>query len=570
MDKRLILAVLLMIGVAILPSLLFSPAQPRRVLTDTVATEADRVAVSPPPPVDTVAETPTRPPAIGAAPGAVELGEDGEFDTVTVVSPLYRYQISTGGGRLTTAWLSGYRTFRAGESGPLQIIRHDSPLLDNALIIGSDTIHLAGVRFMPSRRHIEVGREPETLTLDGVVDSLRVRLTYRFSPQDYRFEVRGQVQGIPATGAVLTVGLGSGLRSGEADTVQDHQRYAVVTKARSTASVGFGKVEPGAVDTLPGPFEWVAMKSKYFVAGVFAIHDGAVPFGGVLMAGGVRDGKEASRLHATTTLPLPQRGVFGYDVYPGPQEYRRLKAIGHDFEDVNPYGWIFRPIIRPIAAVVVSILVWLHERLNVAYGWVLILFGLGVRVLLWPLNQKAMESSARMQAVAPLMKELQERYKDDKERLQREMMKLYKEHKVNPLGGCLPMLLPMPILFALFFVFLNTIEFRGVPFLWLPDLSLPDPLYIIPVVMGLSMFTLMKIGQMGSPPNPQMKLMVYFMPVMMTVLFLKFSSGLNLYYAATNIFSLPQQWLIARRRASLQSATPRDRPSPTSEPKRES
>jgi len=555
MDKRLVLAVLLMIGVAVLPSLFFRPPPRRQVLTDTTAVGADRVAVSPgPEPAPPPAE-PSRPPMISGAPGDVEF--DGDFDTVTVASPLYRYQFSTGGGRLIAAWLSEYRTLRPGESGSLQLIREDSPVLDQTLILGSDTIRLAGVAFTPSRRFIEVTGRPETLVLDGLVDSLRVRLTYRFSPGDYRFELRGEVLGLPATGAVLTVGLGSGLRSGEADTVQDHQRYAVVTKARSTTSVGFGKVKPGVVDTLAGPFEWVAMKSKYFVAGVFAIHEGAAPFGGVLMAGGVREGKVASRLDATVTLPVPQRGTFGYDVYAGPQEPRRLRAMGHDFDDVNPYGWILRPVIRPIAAVVVRILVWLHERLSVAYGWVLILFGFGVRVLLWPLNQKAMESSARMQTVAPLMKELQERYKGDQQRLQQEMMKLYKEHNVNPLGGCLPMLLPMPILFALFFVFANTIEFRGVPFLWLPDLSQPDPLYVIPVAMGISMFTLMKIGQIGTPANPQAKLMVYFMPVMMTVLFLKFSSGLNLYYAATNLFSLPQQWLIARRRAAAQGSPPR-------------
>jgi len=563
MDKRLILAVLLMIGVAVLPSLFFRPPPPSRVLSDTTAAEADRVAVSPAPEPEALPQAPTRLPAITGAPGAAE--PDGGFDTITVTSPLYRYQISTGGGRLLGAWLADYETLRPGESGPLPLVRQDAPLLEQALIVGGDTIRLAGVPFTPSRRSLEVTGQPETLTLDGLVDSLRMRLTYHFTAHDYRFELRGEVQGLPATGAVLTVGLGSGLRSGEADTVQDHQRYAVVTKARSTTSVGFGKVSPGVVDTLAGPFEWVAMKSKYFVAGVFAIHEGAAPFGGVLVAGGVREGKVASRLDVVATLPVPQRGMFGYDVYAGPQEPRRLRAIGHDFDDVNPYGWIFRPIIRPIAAVVVTILVWLHERLNVAYGWVLILFGLGVRVLLWPLNQKAMESSARMQTVAPLMKEIQERYKGDQQRLQQEMMKLYKEHNVNPLGGCLPMLLPMPVLFALFFVFLNTIEFRGVPFLWLPDLSMPDPLYVIPVVMGISMFALMKIGQMGSPPNPQMKLMVYFMPVMMTVLFLKFSSGLNLYYAATNLFSLPQQWLIARKRAAAQGGVPR--PAPSASPK---
>jgi len=150
--------------------------------------------------------------------------------------------------------------------------------------------------------------------------------------------------------------------------------------------------------------------------------------------------------------------------------------------------------------------------------------------------------------VQPLMKDLQARHKDDPAKLQQEMMKLYKEHKVNPLGGCLPMLVPFPILLALFFVFANTIEFRGVPFLWLPDLSLRDPYYIIPVVMGASMWALSKLGQMGMPPNPQAKMMTTVMPIMMTVLFLNFASGLNLYYAVSNLISLPQQYIINQAR----------------------
>ena len=110
------------------------------------------------------------------------------------------------------------------------------------------------------------------------------------------------------------------------------------------------------------------------------------------------------------------------------------------------------------------------------------------------------------------------------------------------------MLLPMPVLFALFFVFQNSIELRGASFGWLPDLSRPDPLYIIPVIMGLSMFGLSKVGQVGMEPNPQMKMMLYVMPVMMTFLFLNFASGLNLYYAVSNIASIPQQWMLARER----------------------
>jgi YidC/Oxa1 family membrane protein insertase len=132
--------------------------------------------------------------------------------------------------------------------------------------------------------------------------------------------------------------------------------------------------------------------------------------------------------------------------------------------------------------------------------------------------------------------------------MQQEMFKLYKEHSVNPLGGCWPMLLPMPVLFALFFVFQNAIELRGTSFLWIPDLSRPDPLYIIPLLMGVSMYWLTKVGQVGMEPNPQMKMMLYLMPVMMTVMFLFFPSGLNLYYTVSNVASIPQQWLLARER----------------------
>ena len=195
-----------------------------------------------------------------------------------------------------------------------------------------------------------------------------------------------------------------------------------------------------------------------------------------------------------------------------------------------------------------------HWDLHLAYGLVLVFFGIMVRVLLWPLNQKAMRANMQLQAVQPLMKDLQERHKNDPQKLQQEMFKLYKEYNVNPLGGCWPMLLPMPVLFALFFVFQNTIELRGQSFLWLPDLARPDPLYIIPVVMGLSMYGLSKVGQIGMEPNPQMKMMLYIMPVMMTFLFLNFASGLNLYYAVSNIASIPQQWILMRERLKKNAA----------------
>jgi YidC/Oxa1 family membrane protein insertase len=205
-------------------------------------------------------------------------------------------------------------------------------------------------------------------------------------------------------------------------------------------------------------------------------------------------------------------------------------------------------MVRFFAVPVRWLLVQMHEQLHITYGFVLVLFGLLVRVLLWPLNQKAMRANMQMMDVQPQLKAAQEKYKDNPQMLQQEMFRLYKEYNVNPLSGCWPMLLPMPVLFALFFVFQNAIELRGQEFLWLPDLSRPDPYYIIPLLMGVSMFGLSKVGQMGMEPNPQMKMMLYVMPVMMTVLFVNFPSGLNLYYTVSNIASIPQQWLIAKER----------------------
>jgi YidC/Oxa1 family membrane protein insertase len=170
-----------------------------------------------------------------------------------------------------------------------------------------------------------------------------------------------------------------------------------------------------------------------------------------------------------------------------------------------------------------------------------------------------MRTSIKMQRLQPQLQALQKKYGDDPRKQQEAIMKVYKDHGMSPLSplmGCLPMLLPMPVLFALYFVFNNTIEFRGVSFLWLPDISLRDPYYITPLVMGATMYLMSWIGMRNSPPNPQAKMMSYMMPVMMTALFLNFASGLNLYYAVQNLAAIPQQWLLARERGKTPPATP--------------
>src|SRR5213594_3553188 len=537
-----------MLIVAVLPSILVPrKKQPvSRIGGSADSTRAARESVAAPP---ATAQRPSGyPPTRLSATKA---------ETVWVTSPLYRLGFSTQGGELVWAELTGYRSFAPQDSGrPVQLVPQGVPLLASALTAGGDTVSLADWHLMPSASALRVGQDTVTLRFTASRGGADLSLEYRFFPGEYVFQVRGQVaRPGGGGGATLLVGLGDGVRSVEADSIDDFRHYAVVTKAAKTQSTAF--LKPGERKVLDGPFEWAGVKSKYFFVAALAVQENQPRFGAAVVEGGPRTvsasslfGRStvATRAGVAVTLPVPPAGEFGYEVYVGPLEYRRLSQLGHDLDDANPYGGFLQPIIQPVSVLVVNILIWMHDQLRLAYGWVLIIFGILVRLLLWPLNQRAMESSIRMQAVAPLLKQIQDRYKNEPERLQREMMKLYKEHNVNPFGGCLPMLLPMPVLFALFFVFANTIEFRGVAFLWLPDLSRPDPFYIIPIVMGLSMFVLSKVGQIGMPPNPQTKMMLYFMPAFLTLLFLNFASGLNLYYAVSNIFSIPQQYLIAMRR----------------------
>jgi len=544
-DKRnLLIAFVLMMIVAVAPSIIWptKPKPPVGRLGGSADSGVIRDSASRPstPQSQPTAQPPNRPTA--------DTGR-----TVWVTSPLYRLGFSTRGGRLVSAELLQYQSFAPGDSvKPVQLVPAGDAFLRHRLVLPSgDTVSLADWDFQPAPDAgvvVHAGQAATPLRLEADRAGSHVTLEYAFVPDEYRFDVRGSVSGLGSGGAVLLIDLADGLRSAEKDSLDDYRHYSVVTKASKTERTDFGKIRPGERTLFNGPFEWVGVKSKYFFTAALALDEGQPTFAGAVAVGGPRTGRAATRASVMLTMPVQPAGTFRYQVCAGPLENRHLAPMGHGLDDANPYGGIFRPIIQPVSVFVVNILLWMHERLHLAYGWVLILFGIVIRIVLWPLNQKAMESGIRMQAVAPLIKETQDKYKDDPARLQKEMLRIYKEYKVNPFGGCLPMLLPWPVLLALFFVFANTIVFRGVPFLWLPDLSRPDPYKIIPILLGLSMFGLSKVGQIGVPPNPQTKMMVYFMPLFMTVLFLNFASGLNLYYAAQNLFSIPQQYMIAKRR----------------------
>lgn len=553
MDRRVVLAIVLMMVIAIVPATFMAPPAPPVAVTDSLPVTPSR----PGPATEPEAEAEDEP--------LDTLAPLTPADTVRVTSPLYGYGISTHGGRLVEAHMRGYRSLAAGDSGDVQLFPDEGHFLRLAVATGLDTIPLNQFTLVPSARVLTVDG-PSTLTLTGSRDGIDVALTYTFAPDTYRIGVALRVGGLGPNGGVLLVGMGPTIRNTEADSVEHMRNLGVVTKQSDTELLRFSSLDPGEPRILTGPFEWVAVKSKYFVTAVLAFDPGTTSggrIGGVQVVARDLIPSKPTSAEIVLTHPVSGAGEAAFEVYAGPMEYDRLRAIGHDFDDVNPYGWPgFRTLIRPVAVGARWLLVWMHETLFLSYGMVLVAFGVMIRMLLWPLNQKAMRSAMQMQAIQPHIKDVQERHKKDPQKAQQEMFKLYKEHGVNPMGGCWPMLLPMPVLLALFFVLQNTIELRGAPFLWIADLSRHDPLYIIPLLMGISMFVVSKIGQIGLPPTPQTKMMVYVMPVMMTFFFFRFASGLNLYYAVQNIASIPQQWMLSRERLKRVPPAPPPRKPP--------
>lgn len=544
MERRVILAIVLAVAVLFLTPRLFPPSR----FTSTPETATTRP--------DTVqqAVVPETAPAMPATQRGVQAITEADsqlrVDTTTVTTPQASYAFRNLGAELESVQLSEFRALTSA-SGTVRMDSPWDPLLAYSIVLPNDTIPLRRTVFTEavdaSRRSIEYR---------GRVKHLSVVLRYTATGDKYLAHVTGEITdsaGRPAgDSAYLVITLPRGLESFEANTIEDARGAAVAFKqaTRSASLIRLGSVDPNEQRIEPGPLSWVAFKSKYFILGLIE-PDSTAPFAELQVQGLPRPDKNTP-LARIAVVKQVRGGKFAFDVYTGPQKWDVMREVGRDFGSANAYGGWLQPIVQPFATIVMRVLLWMHRALNLHYGWVLLLFGVIVRIAMWPLNQTAMKSSMRMQELQPLLSEVQKRYKSDPQRMSAETMKLYKDHGMSPfspLAGCFPILLSMPVLFALFFVFQSTIEFRGVPFLWLHDISVKDLLYIAPLLMGGSMFLTSWLSMRSSPPNPQTKMMTYILPVMMTVLLANMASGLNLYWAAQNIASLPQQWLIARERA---------------------
>lgn len=482
---------------------------------------------------------------------------------VIIETPLYRGVLSTLGGDIKE-WQFKEYSYQNGE--PIVLVKDGMNNLAVVLPSKYDSLNTSRYNFACNDSLVQLAEgQTQTITFEReIAPGKVVRKTYDFSGGDYTVGLAITLENVQdlVDGYHYNLRWQTGLGSTEPNLKND------MTDTKAYTYIGDDLLNLDVSDQAykelkedERDISWAAMRTKYFAC---ALIPESQPARGVKLSGTTTYVPSAdTRLKSyqiDLKMPLARQGATSHKlkVYLGPLEYDTLEGLG--VERIMNLGW---SIIRPFSWAALKSLQWLHNFVP-NYGLVIIIFSILVKIILHPLTKKSNESMKQMQVLQPKMKELQEKYSKEPQKLNEEMMKMYREYGVNPLGGCLPMLLQMPLLFAMFTVFSSTISFRQAPFFgWISDLSSPDSIFslpfsipfygnhvaLLPLLMGVTMF----IQQKMSITDPKQKAMIYVMPIMFTLMFNNFPSGLNLYYALFNVLSIIQQKYLTKPPEDLEA-----------------
>ena len=489
-------------------------------------------------------------PAIAAPPTAVQ-SYDREPKEIVVDTDLYSAVFTEDGGAVKSFRLKKHRETHDDDSPGMQLVKTDGsqgfPLdFSWGSALGSRVLYESGKQQI----QLSAATSKAELRMSAqAANGLVIERVYTFDNSSYLIDMTVRVlnssgnplQGIPQLQQLNTPFEGV---SSPANRFLFSGPVAFVSGELEEVKVGDFEDGP---KTIQGAIEWVGYEGNYFLCGIIPIDGAGSTF--------TMQGTEAlTRTMLAGDLDTIQPGgekEYKYHIYYGPKKLAMLDSIGYNLGKSVNFGW-FDVIAKPT--------LWL---LNMFYGVVhnygiaIILVTVLFKALFWPITQKGMKSMKNMQKLQPKMMKIKEKYKSDPTKMNQEVMSLYKTYKVNPLGGCLPMVLQIPVFFALYKVLLQSIELRHAPFmLWITDLAAPDRLWIgldipylggIPVLtllMGASMFLQQKMSPSTADPT-QAKIMM-FLPVVFTFMFLNFASGLVLYWFINNLLSILQQVLINR------------------------
>jgi YidC/Oxa1 family membrane protein insertase len=396
---------------------------------------------------------------------------------------------------------------------------------------------------MPGERSLKDGENELVIRFESPeVGGLKLLKTFTLKRGSYAIDVKHEVVnvGASATSAQLYLQLvrDGNKPPGESSFYFTFTGPAIYTEAKKYQKVEFSDIEKGKVDIEKAATNgYVAMVQHYF-ASAWILGDGIN-----------RDlfmRKVDTNLYATGMItPLGSIApgsskTVDSKFFTGPQEEKVLEALAPGLELVKDYGWL---------TILAKPLYWLLDKLHSFinnWGWSIVALVVLLKAAFYWLNAKAYASMAKMKAVNPKITEMRERLKDNPQQMQQEMMRIYREEKVNPMGGCFPIMIQIPVFIALYWVLLSSVEMRNAPWvLWIHDLSSPDPFYILPLIMTLT--TVLQTALNPVPPDPMQAKLMWFMPLAFSVMFFFFPAGLVLYWITNNILSIAQQWAINTR-----------------------
>lgn len=476
--------------------------------------------------------------------------ESYEEEHITIKTNLYEASISSiGGGSIVSYKLNNYLFY---DSSYVNLIYKNnlSNLIINFMSIDGDKISLNNSWETISKSlYIDATIRPQSISFQTIYNAEPIYKTLTFYPNSYKISIDADLTAIQnyISHGIYALMWKGGLPVTEKNVKDDLYYFKGYFYQGGDLHTQKIKSSTLKMERFIGNTIWVAIRSKYFVSAL--IPD--VPAPSIEIGGYQTELKYKNKKSVyNTNIYQNISSSSSITLYLGPLEYNRIKNLGVNLHSIMNFGLSF---IRPISRGVLYLLKSMHNFIP-NYGVLLIIFSILVKIIVYPLTKKSYQSTREMQTVQPLIANLRSKYKNDPQRLNKETMKLYKEHGVNPLGGCIPMLIQMPLLFSLFIVFRTTIELRGAPFmLWIKDLSAPDtifylptsiPIYgdqvaVLPILMAISIFLQQKMS--GVQAQAQQKYMMYFMTVFFFLLFNSFPSGLNLYYTLFNILTIVQQ-----------------------------
>jgi len=498
----------------------------------------------------TTEQGPTAPraaPAVKETPKSISVqkSQAGMRD-IRVETPLYIAVFTTKGGALKSLKLKDYRKELSSDSELIELVRVQEgqtyPLAvsfsESSIPVPPDLIYDANAAAL--KVDAQTG-EQKIIFSATFPKATKVEKVFTFFPDKYTIDFEVRVHNLSGNPIEQNAFLSwSEFLDPNAKTDKENEEGLIAYVKNSVEQVEVGKIE--AKRTLGPDVSWGGFESKYFITALIPKKPTLTSF----QMGRDAGGRISASLEGPKNLiPAGQIGLFNYGLYLGPKEYEFLKAEGIGLENaINLGSWI-KWLAMPLLIFMKFLYKYVHN-----YGTAIIILTILTKIVFWPLGNKSYKSMKEMQTLQPKIKELQERYKNDKQALNQAVMQLYKSHKVNPLGGCLPVLIQIPVFFGLYRALLYSIELRHAPFVgWIQDLSARDPYYITPIIMGATMFLQQKMSPpMGTDPMQQ-KIML-LMPVVFTALFLNFPSGLVIYWLFNNILSIGQQYYINKSHAT--------------------